>query len=227
MGHNEFCEGDHAKLVELGKLPLQRLVYRSALCRFIRDRLASVQLSQYQRIKNKEILSSPVVNWAAYLNTTYTPEQVREKMDEFRNNYRIMIELCQARKVPVIIGTVPSNLWMPDFLDKQELTTKLFQLYAAGQYEEGKKYAQGILTTSKHYQSTDVENGIIRDLARQYGVPLADVEAAVTAAEPHHVPGETLFNDRCHLKPESGQLVLIQSYEKEIVELLHRRGMDP
>ena len=50
-------------------------------------------------------------------------------------------------------------------------------------------------------------------------MPLADVEAAVIAAEPHGVPGETLFNDHCHLNP-AGNALLVRVYEKEILRAL-------
>ncbi|NLV40506.1 MAG: hypothetical protein GXY15_04670 [Candidatus Hydrogenedentes bacterium] len=56
-------------------------------------------------------------------------------------------------------------------------------------------------------------------LLAEHGVPLADVEAAVTAAEPHGVPGETLFNDHCHLNP-AGNALLARTYEKEILRAL-------
>ncbi|HRZ16716.1 MAG TPA: SGNH/GDSL hydrolase family protein, partial [Candidatus Hydrogenedentes bacterium] len=72
---------------------------------------------------------------------------------------------------------------------------------------------------SPRHQSSDLENAILRELAAENGVPLADVEAAVIAAEPHGVPGETLFNDHCHLNP-AGNALLVRVYEKEILRAL-------
>ena len=67
-------------------------------------------------------------------------------------------------------------------------------------------------------QSSDIENSIIRSLAAKYGLPLADVENAVIQAEPHHVPGETLIRDWCHLNV-AGNAIWIEQYEPKILEL--------
>ena len=55
-------------------------------------------------------------------------------------------------------------------------------------------------------------------MAEKYKVPLADVEQAIIAAEPHQIPGETLFSDRCHLDGD-GNAILTATYEKVIREL--------
>ena len=95
---------------------------------------------------------------------------------------------------------------------------EVLPLFASGDYAAGKERAQAILSSVPRHQSSSAENRIIRDLAAQYGVALADVESAVIAREPHGVPGETLFGDHCHLNPE-GNKVLIGEYEREITSL--------
>ena len=46
------------------------------------------------------------------------------------------------------------------------------------------------------------------------------MRAAITGAEPNHVPGETLFVDHCHLSPE-GYEILLDVYKEQILSLLH------
>jgi hypothetical protein len=77
------------------------------------------------------------------------------------------------------------------------------------------------LRRNQRHQSSDAENDIIRRIASQHNVPLADVEAAVIAAEPHRVPGETLFIDMCHLSPE-GNRILLDVYYEQAVALIRR-----
>ncbi|MGC9054252.1 MAG: SGNH/GDSL hydrolase family protein, partial [Candidatus Hydrogenedens sp.] len=59
----------------------------------------------------------------------------------------------------------------------------------------------------------------VRELAEKHHIPLADVLSAVERAEPHHIPGETLFNDHCHLNPE-GNSIMIHTFEEKILQVL-------
>lgn len=228
MGHNEFCEADHARFVNLKTLWLQRIVYRSALCRFIRDRVALQQISAYQRAQNKEILDSPNPNWARSLNKDYTPAELNERMAYFRSNYRVIIETCRAKHVPIIIGTMATNLWSPKDANGQHggQMAELAKLRDSGKFEETKEYARRLLAGMKRLQACDIENGIIRELATEYQLPLADVETAVTEAEPHHVPGEMLFDDHCHLNA-NGRKILMAKFEELVMKHLQKMGITP
>lgn len=50
-------------------------------------------------------------------------------------------------------------------------------------------------------------NDILRDIAEQEGVPLADVEKTFVRVSPGHIPGENLFVDHVHPTIEGQQLV--------------------
>jgi hypothetical protein len=200
--HNEFEEIEQLGLTRLRVLPLQRLLYRSAFCRFLRDRLASYQISELQATRNRRIAA----------------EEIAERMDNYRNNLTLMIRLFQDRGIPIILGSVPSNLVKPSLPGEAgQRYQEVLDLFAREEFEKGLALGRNILrNTSPRHQSSDTENEIIRALTRQQGVPLADVEAAVLAAEPHQVPGETLFSDHCHLNA-AGNKLLIAAYEKQIL----------
>jgi len=69
------------------------------------------------------------------------------------------------------------------------------------------------------HQSSPRENEIIRAIAADNQLPVADVEAVITRAEPHGVPGETLFSDHCHLNAE-GNKILAATLEEKLREVL-------
>jgi len=66
----------------------------------------------------------------------YTPEEIARRMAVYRKNLLLMVQLCQERGVPIILGTAPSNLWQP-YLMKNEDQLEVRRLYDAGKYEEG------------------------------------------------------------------------------------------
>ncbi len=103
---------------------------------------------------------------------------------------------------------------------------EVIPLYESGRWEEGLALAREILANaSPRHQSSDQENRVIRQVTAKWGIPLADVEAAVIAREPHGIPGETLFSDHCHLN-EKGNRILMETYLPKIVEALSKRGED-
>jgi hypothetical protein len=135
-------------------------------------------------------------------------------MQAFRRNLEHMLSRCQENGVPVILGTVPSNLVRP-YLPKE--AWQRYQVpwhrYEQGRWRDGMALGRQILrSTLGRHQASDAENDIIREVARQQGVSLADVEAAVIRQEPNGVPGETLFRDHCHLN-ETGNQLWRETYE--------------
>jgi len=225
-GHNEFEEVEQLRLAHLRGVPLQRIVYRSALCRFVRDRMAALQVSALQRRLNRSILSetNPHANLRVAYQHRYTAGEIGLRMEAFRNNLAIIMTLCQTNQVPIVIGTVPSNLMEPSLRSEHiERYKPVWDLFERGAYEQGMVLGREVLSGLDRCQSSGAENGIIRSLAKEFEVPLADVEAAIIETEPHHVPGETLFDDCCHLN-EQGRAILIRTYEPHIRALLSARS---
>jgi len=220
-GHNEFEEIEQLQFVRPRTLPLQKLVYASAACRFVRDLTARRQISRLHFDRNRAIMKSPEVDYNAASMYAFSPEEVQERISAYRENLSIMIETCMARGAPIVLGTVASNLWKPD-LGTEALKQEASDLYSRGAYEEGEAFVRKTLRQIPHHQASDAENEIIRELAREYGTPLADVEAAAISAEPHGIPGETLFSDRCHFNAEGNEL-LVKTFEPHVVDMVHAK----
>jgi lysophospholipase L1-like esterase len=224
VGHNEFEEIEQLELARPERVVYQRLMYKSALCRFIRDKAASAQVSRMVREKNRQILETgdPQANLIAACRHDFTPDEIAARMETFDKNMATMVSMCQERAVPVILGSVPSNHFNPalsaeGYLEYQPVR----DCFRDGEYARGLALGREILRRNQRHQSSDAENDIIRRIASQHNVPLADVEAAVIAAEPHRVPGETLFIDMCHLSPE-GNRILLDVYYEQAVALIRR-----
>jgi len=219
-GHNEFEEVQQLELAELNTLALHRALAKSALWRFLRDRIAGRRIRELEEAHNRRLLAQSAPDAAKDWLHEFSPEEVSQRMDAFRNNLAIIIALCQDNAVPVIVGTVPSNLIRPVFpKDGMARYAEAAALFDRGQYQQGATLGREIIKTSLRHQSSDLENAVIRSVAQECGVPLADVEAAIIAAEPHAVPGETLFNDHCHLNPKGNEILAAQ-YQQQILNLL-------
>lgn len=218
-GHNEFEELEQLDLAHLRLLPLQRLLSHFAAYRFARDRIADIQIARLEKDRRRRELADSVPDTSRTWNRIFTPEEIRERMTAFERNLSTMIELCQSRRVSIIIGTVPSNLLKPNLPGEAGARyQQALALIHGGQREEGLRLARRILREAPRHQASDAENEIIRAVAARYRSPLADVEAAVIAAEPNGIAGETLFNDHCHLTPDGNRL-LVAAYEREVRSL--------
>lgn len=219
--NNEFEEVEQLQFAYPWTVPLQRLLFKSAFCRFVRDRLVSGRLSRFQRAKNQQLLGLPPEQNGSWERKEYTPAQIGERMQVFKKNLRLIVEMCKNRNVPLILSTVPSNLCKPR-LNDQATADRIREYFNAGCFEEGERYAREVLRTSARHQASDTENNIIRKVAAECGIPLADVEARIIAAEPHHVPGETLFEDHCHLNSD-GRWIFIETFIEQLLKILEAR----
>jgi lysophospholipase L1-like esterase len=148
-------------------------------------------------------------------------EDVAERMKTFQENMEYILSLYRSAGIPVLLGTVPSNLMKPHLTGAygERYEREVLPLFREGRYEEGYAKAQEILRNAPRHQASAAENEILRGLAQKFDVPLVDVEAAVRAAEPHGIPGERLFGDHCHLNAE-GNAVLVREYETALLSLL-------
>ncbi|HOQ31259.1 MAG TPA: SGNH/GDSL hydrolase family protein [Candidatus Hydrogenedens sp.] len=220
-GHNEFEEIEQLHLARIQSTKLQKILYSSAMMRFIRDRIATYQISQLEKEHNRRILAQSLPDAGKGWNHVFTPQEIAERMEKYKNNLNEIIQLCKEKNIKVIIATVPSNYIKPNLIGKSaEEYEQVLQLIREEKYKEVYELGRKIIReTSPRHQSSDLENNIVRELAETNHIPLADVLSAVEQAEPHHIPGETLFNDHCHLNPE-GNKIMIHTFEEKILQAL-------
>ncbi|MGC8738449.1 MAG: SGNH/GDSL hydrolase family protein [Candidatus Hydrogenedens sp.] len=220
-GHNEFEEIEQLHLARVQITKLQRVLFSSAMMRFIRDRIATYQISQLEKEHNRRMLAQSLPDAGKGWNHIFTPQEIAERMEKYKNNLNEIIQLCKEKNIKVVIATVPSNYIKPNLIGKTaEEYEQVLQLIKEEKYKKAYELGRKIIReTSPRHQSSDLENNIVRELAEKHHIPLADVLSAVERAEPHHIPGETLFNDHCHLNPE-GNSIMIHTFEEKILQVL-------
>jgi lysophospholipase L1-like esterase len=224
-GHNEFEELEQLHLSDLTFTTTQKTLGKSALFRFLRDIAARRRITSLEEAKAVRDLATSIPDSSKTWLHEFSPEEIQERVKTYESNLASIITLFRSRHIPVVIGTVPSNLIRPNLPGKDGvLYEEVVGLFSQGRYEEGAKRGRELLRkASPRHQSSDAENEVIRKLAAEYEIPLADVEKAVIAAEPHGVPGETLFNDHCHLNP-AGNKILRTLYQEKILEIVSPGG---
>lgn len=220
-GHNEFEEVQQMHLAGLRHVAAGRVLARSALFRWIRDWWARRQIAALKEARDlREIAVSIPDSSKAWLHV-FTPEEIQERMGAFKANLATIAGLCRQYTIPMVLGTVPSNLFRPNLPGEDgALYEEVIALFHQGDVGAGLRRGRELLrNASPRHQSSDYENEIIREVAREQGVFLVDVEAAVIEAEPSGIPGQTLFNDHCHLNPE-GNRILRMLYQEKILKIL-------
>jgi len=231
-GHNEFEEAEQLEWAKLDLMGVNSTLSNSAAFRVFRDGIDRYRIHLIQTDRERRALATiePSFQWAqgrpdSWRRGTFTDESARERLQSYTANLQLMVSLCQERKIPIIIGTVPSNLfpnqiWIefpkkyrPDF-------DVIGDDYRSEKYKAASSRFREILSASPgRHQSSDLENQAIRQVAASTNIPIADVEAAIIAAEPHGVPGEALFDDHCHLNKQ-GNAILISVFADQINQLL-------
>lgn len=212
-GHNEFVQ---ARLDALGRPSgLRAVAERLALVRVPSRLLAAARLG------HPDAEGARQGRWGEVAVDPMGPDHVVRVLDRYRSNLRAAVLATRAAGGAAVLGTVPSNLWAPSGRtpDDAEVWARFDALRAEGRYAEAAELADGLLRGRAHMQATSAENAIVREVAAELAVPVADVLGAVAAAEPHGVPGETLFRDHCHLDDE-GNAVWVATVAPVLAEVL-------
>ena len=212
-GHNEFEELEQQHYARLETAPLQHLLNTSAGYRCLRDRAADFQMWRLRRRHQKFIEAGKSKPWRLSL----TSKEIEARMQQFDNNLRHILKSCQTADIPVFIGIPATNYWRPRLAEKKDATAyaPVFTAFQQGRYQEGLRRARQVLAKANRRQASIREQEILRTLAEAFACPLVDVEAQISAAEPHGVPGETLMRDECHLT-EAGNRLLFDAYAEAV-----------
>jgi len=168
--------------------------------------------------------------WIPVPGKLYSPAEKEKIYEQFEANLRELAAMCREAGVPLVWGTVPSNLRIPLMVyarekhDRAELPAEPmteFQrgaaLFSQGRYPEARSVLQQAIAASpRPWRATWRNNRILREVARELSVPLADVEQRVTNAAQQGIPGNDLFDDCCHLN-ERGYLIMLKTYAETLV----------
>lgn len=116
-GHNEFEEIEQLSLSGLDNLPFERTISRSAIVRFLRDRRADYEINRLEKEHNQRLLAreEPVSdsNFARAWSHDFGEQDVQQRMQSYEHNLRLILTTTKNQQIPVIMGTVSSNLLQP------------------------------------------------------------------------------------------------------------------
>ena len=222
-GHNEFEDLKQLEVAEQGPPLLLRILTHSAVFRLVADRVTNRRLNLLEKQRNLDVLRRDPFPTPEEWKAEITPDVLDERMDHYQDNLSLIAQMCKQRGVPLIIGTVPSNHWDPSLPGDiyNSFSSELLPLREAGHYEEYFQKVRDVLSKSLRRQASDTENAIIREVATTYALPIAEMRTATCEAEPHGIPGETLFADPCHLN-EKGNDLWIKVYTPLIRDAIDR-----
>ena len=220
MGNNEFEEVEQLQHYAPATVAAQNLLGHSAIFRVFRDMIARRWIQKLKREHDEQLLAT-AVDYETADRMNYSPIDARLRMEAFRKNLSDIVASFLKRKISVLIGTVPSNYIVPKLFFQRDVQEfgKMERLLIAGQYKDAKRFAGAFMAQLPHrHQSSPVENLIIHEVARDGQIPLIDMERIISDAEPHGIPGETLFMDNCHLN-DQGRVLWIRAFENKIREV--------
>ena len=213
-GHNEFVD---IRLVTdvLRATPLQRelraLLRPSRVCQL--GELAVYKTGmRLMRMRKKR---GP--GFMRYFSTHKGPDTDRAGVYALYREYlAAMVKKAAAGKVPVELATVGYNrLSAPAGpAAAVELHKKGLDLLREGKPEEALRLLDRALDMeTTPLGANETSNGIVREIAGRYRVPLLDVDAVLAGQAPGGIPGYELFSDQCHFKDST---FLGELFRKEI-----------
>jgi len=170
--------------------------------------------------------------WRPHPGRLYSETEKEQVFQGFRKNLENIVNMVNDRKKIMVLGTVAANYQAPPLIYScgryalSELPPEPMAAYQKGiallqarRPGEARPYLiEAFLTSPRPMRATPKINEIIREVAAEHQVPLADVEQLVIDASPDGIPGNDLFWDWCHLNLR-GQDIWQDAYAAQLIPL--------
>ncbi len=138
-------------------------------------------------------------------------------LSQFEDNMRDVIEMIKKANVPVILGTLTSNLkdQKPFISIKNEKFPPADQVYkeALSAYNSGNyKSAEFFFRKAKdldalRFRAPEAINKEIKDFGKEFNIPIANVDSLFNADSPNGIVGNNLMTDHLHPTLQGYQLM--------------------
>ena len=233
-GHNEFygalgagtTPGFLPKGAWFGRTWL--MMKRSALVMALEQLLVGPPDYGLDAVSNERTLMARVVQNA-------TIEQggqlYQQGIEQFRSNMEIVLDRFESAGIPVVAGTLVSNLADQHPLSRTTDAEQAFEqgkrLLEAGQRVEATRaFEQARDLDQIRFRASGDINGVIRSWNGRRGLTLVDLEPAFQAASPAGIPGYDLFTD--HLHPtQQGYELMGRTFLPAVLDILSEAVSPP
>ena len=146
---------------------------------------------------------------------------------QFEGNMSDMLDILKKNNIPVIIGTLTSNLKdQPPFIsiksDSLPEANNIFEMAKLQYDSENYLQAMKLFKQAKEhdvlrFRAPDTLNKIIQKLGQKYKIQIAAIDSTFNNFSPHGIPGNNLMTDHVHPNIEGYQLmgkVFVEVMEK-------------
>jgi tetratricopeptide (TPR) repeat protein len=138
----------------------------------------------------------------------YGSKEYEAGLHQFESNMEDILQMAKDRGVPVIMGTLTSNIKdLPPFVSlSAEGQPGAQAVYAAAHTELARgntDKARTLFLQAKdldglRFRAPEGINAIIRSLGARYGAPVVEIDSAFSAVSPDGIVGSTLMTDHLH-----------------------------
>ncbi|PIB36217.1 hypothetical protein BFP72_12860 [Reichenbachiella sp. 5M10] len=150
-------------------------------------------------------------------------------IDQFEGNLKDILSTIESSGVPVLVGTLSSNLrGHAPFKSKERNTQgltakqchdKANRLVARGQVTAAKEYYVAAKELDGlRFRAPERINEIIRAVTADYQVPLVDIDSLFNAVSPYQIVGDNLMCDHLHPNME-GYYLMGRAYHERMLAL--------
>lgn len=138
----------------------------------------------------------------------FDSDNYKAGIDQFTGNMADVIEMAKGANVPVILGTLASNLKdQKPFISvksgKYQQASKIFidaqESYNSGNY----KNADSLFRLAKdldalRFRAPEEINRAIKNFGREFNLPIVDIDSIFSSVSPNGIVGDNLMTDHLH-----------------------------
>ena len=212
-GHNEYYGALGAASIESTgssgwMIKLSLWLDNFKITEFVRNAIRWVRSLFYTKADTREKASTLMAKLAKGQYVVYNSELFKKGINQFEENLREILRLTKRNKIPVILGSLVSNLKdQPPFISKQTESVppaKKYFVLAQKKLKEGNlKEADSLFRLAKDldllkFRAPESFNSVIRKLSGEFNYPVADFDSLFSGECRNNIIGNELITDHLH-----------------------------
>lgn len=212
-GHNEYYGALGAASIESTgssgwMIKLSLWLDNFKITELVRNAIRWVRSLFYTKADTREKASTLMAKLAKGQYVVYNSELFKKGINQFEENLREILRLTKRNKIPVILGSLVSNLKdQPPFISKQTESVppaKKYFVLAQKKLKEGNlKEADSLFRLAKDldllkFRAPESFNSVIRKLSGEFNYPVADFDSLFSGECRNNIIGNELITDHLH-----------------------------